>query len=245
MSPSVRALKRLLKKVVYAAGLDIRRLSPSSNADFQLLKALQSFEVDLVLDVGANVGQFAAKMREVGYCGRIVSFEPLTAAHAQLLRAAEGDMSWHVHSRAAIGDTDGITRINIAGNSVSSSLLPMTDKHRSAASISAYVGAEDVPVRRLDSIAHEYIGGGKTVFLKIDAQGFEWQILDGASATLPRLRGILCELSLVPLYEGQRLWSEVIDRLEGEGFTLWSILKGFTDSHDGRTLQVNAVFFRT
>jgi FkbM family methyltransferase len=220
-------------------------LSPSSNPDFQLLKALNRFEVDVILDVGANVGQFAAKMRELGYRGQIVSFEPLSAAHSELLRVASGDARWHVHPRTAIGDTDGITHINIAGNSVSSSLLPMTDRHRSAAIKSAYVGTESVPVHRLDSIAHEYMGDREAVFLKIDTQGFEWRILDGASATLPRLRGILCELSLVPLYEGQRLWLDVISRLESAGFTLWSILKGFTDARDGRTLQVNAVFFRT
>lgn len=237
--------KTLLRKIVNIAGYDIYRSTPSSNPDLQLSKALSSFNVDLILDVGANVGQFALKMREVGYRGTIVSFEPLSAAHARLSQAAAHDPRWRVHPRVAIGDMDGATEINIAGNSVSSSLLPMTDTHRIAAAGSGYVGAESVSVRCLDTVAPEYVEKGTTTFLKIDAQGFEWRILNGASATLPHIRGILCELSLVPLYEGQHLWRDVIERLEAAGFKFWAILKGFTDVRDGRTLQINGVFFRT
>lgn len=245
MSPTLATpFKRLLRRALNSAGFDFHRWTPLSNPDLQLWQALQVFQIDLILDVGANVGQFAAKMRQVGYRGTIVSFEPLSAAHAKLSEAAAHDTDWHVHSRVAVGATDGAAEINIAANSVSSSLLPMTNIHQSAAAGSGYVGAESVAVRRLDSVAPEYLARAKAVFLKIDAQGFEWQILDGASATLPCVQGILCELSLVPLYEGQRLWMEVIERLEAQGFKLWSLLKGFTDTRDGRTLQVNAVFFR-
>ena len=81
-------------------------------------------------------------------------------------------------------------------------------------------------------------------FLKIDTQGYEWQVLDGARESLSQCQGVLCELSLVPLYEGQCLWMEMIQRLESGGFTLWSIQKGFTDLRDGRTLQVDAIFLR-
>ena len=76
------------------------------------------------------------------------------------------------------------------------------------------------------------------------AQGFEWQVLDGARDTMPHIKGILVELSLVPLYEGQHLWREVIDRLEAAGFTLWAFKPVFTDQATGRTLQVDGVFYR-
>lgn len=237
-------VRTLLRKLANRAGYDVYRSTVSSNPDLQLSKVLDSFRIDLILDVGANVGQFASKMREVGYRGAIVSFEPLSAAHAMLSRSAAEDPRWQVHPRVAIGDVDGTTEIHIAQNSVSSSLLPMTDTHRDAAINSAYVGAESVPVRRLDSVAREYMSNASATFLKIDAQGFEWRILNGASETLPHVRGVLCELSLVPLYEGQHLWRDLIDRFEASGLKLWAILKGFTDVRDGRTLQINAVFFR-
>lgn len=237
-------LKTLIKNAVHKIGFDLHRLTPSSNPSFQLLKALNRFDVDLVLDVGANIGQFASELRSVGYKGILVSFEPLSAAHTALSQASRHDPKWLVHPRSAIGDYDGEIEINIAGNSVSSSLLPMTELHSSAAKDSAYVGVESVPLRQLDSVAPAYLAESRKPFLKIDTQGFEWQVVDGAVAILPEISGILCELSLVPLYEGQRLWMEMIQRLESEGFTLWSIQKGFTDPRGGRTLQVDAIFFR-
>lgn len=236
--------KTNIKRLINLTGFDLHRLTPASNPSFQLLKALNRFEVDLVLDVGANVGQFVSELRSVGYKGNLVSFEPLSAAHNALSEAARRDPKWHVHPRGAIGDYDGEIEINIAGNSVSSSVLPMMESHSSAADGSAYVGVESVPIRRLDSVAPEYLAKSRRPFLKIDTQGFEWQVLDGARETLPHVQGVHCELSLVTLYDGQHLWEEMIERLKQEGFTLWSIQKGFTDPRDGRTLQVDAIFFR-
>jgi FkbM family methyltransferase len=235
---------KIIKSLIHALGFDFYLLPPSSNPAFQLLKALDRFEVDVVLDVGANLGQFAAELRSVGYRGELVSFEPLSAEHHALSKAASRDSKWHVHERGAIGDHDGEIKINIAGNSFSSSVLPMLESHSSAAEGSAYVGAEMVPIFKLDTVAPGYLEKSRCPFLKIDTQGFESQVLDGACEILPGMRGVLCELSLVPLYEGQQLWMDMIRRLEGEGFTLWSIQKGFADPRDGRTLQVDATFFR-
>ena len=240
----MKTAKKLLRWFINGIGFDLHRLSPGSSPAFQLLKGLERFEVDLVFDVGANVGQFASELRSVGYKGNLVSFEPLSAAHTALSEAAGRDPKWRVHPRSAIGDYDGEIEINIAGNSVSSSVLPMMESHFSAAEGSAYVGVESVPFCRLDSVAPKYLAKSRQPFLKIDTQGLEWQVLDGAVATLPKIHGVLCELSLVPLYEGQRLWMDMIQRLESEGFTLWSIQKGFTDPRDGRTLPVDAIFFR-
>jgi hypothetical protein len=82
------------------------------------------------------------------------------------------------------------------------------------------------------------------MLLKIDTQGSDWEVLEGAQKTLPLVHGAYCELSTVSLYEGQRLWLDMIDRLSKEGFTLWSIQRGFTDRQDGRMLQADAAFFR-
>lgn len=232
-------IKNAVRQLFNAGGFDLHR----SNSR-QLCRALNQFGVDLVLDVGANVGQFASGLRSAGYQGEIVSFEPLSFAWQTLEDAASHDARWQVHLRSAIGDHDGECMINIAGNSVSSSVLPMMESHSSAAEGSAYVGSEPVPIFKLDSVAPKYLENAHRPFLKIDTQGFEWQVLDGAGETLPLVQGILCELSLVPLYESQRLWMDIIRRLENDGFALWSIHRGFTDSRDGRLLQIDATFFR-
>ena len=103
---------------------------------------------------------------------------------------------------------------------------------------------ETAPLITLDSVAPPYLEGAKAPFLKIDTQGYEWQVLDGAHATLPKVRGIQMELSLVPLYEGQRLWRECIERLEAEGFVVWALQPVFVDPANGRTLQWDGLFFR-
>jgi hypothetical protein len=98
--------------------------------------------------------------------------------------------------------------------------------------------------KKLDDIAGQYLKDARAPFLKIDSQGFEWHVLDGARDILPRIKGILVELSLVPLYDGQHLWRDVIDRLEAEGFTLWAFKPVFSDYKQGRTLQLDGIFYR-
>jgi FkbM family methyltransferase len=240
----MKSVKSAIKKVFRKFGLEIHRYTPGVSPAAQIIASLRKFEIDLVLDVGANQGQFASEIRSGGYAGNIISFEPLSKAHVALQQASKGDAKWYVHPRCALADRNGEVEINIAGNSVSSSLLPMLDSHLSAAPPSAYVGRESVPLLTLDSIAPDFVAKFRKPFLKIDTQGFEWEVLDGAKSILPQMHGVLIELSLLPLYEGQHLWQEMIGRLERDGFFLWALQPGFTDPHNGRTLQVDGVFFR-
>lgn len=237
-------MKKFVRELTRSFGVEITRYRPSNSAAAQLAKALEISGIDVVFDVGANEGQFAKGIREYGYTGKIVSFEPLTAARERLSLLAGRDPNWIVHDQSAIGDLDGEIEIHIAGNSVSSSVLPMLESHSSAAVGSAYVASERVPICRLDSIESRYLAPETSLFIKIDTQGFEWQVLDGANGTLKRANGVLCELSLVPLYDGQRLWRDIIDRLDDEGFMLWALQKGFTDSSTGQSLQIDGIFLR-
>lgn len=237
-------MKQLLKTLIRATGYDLHRHTPSSSHASQLSFALLNHNIDLVFDVGANTGQFGRVLRANGYNSTIVSFEPLSEAHAKLLHQASTDKAWHIFERCAIGDFTGSVDINIAGNSVSSSLLPMLEAHSSAASGSAYVGQERTAIWTLDAIAESYLARCHNPFIKIDTQGFEWQVLDGAPNTLRHARGVLVELSLVPLYKGQYLLRDMIERLEQLGFSLFCIQPGFTDPRSGQTLQVDGVFFR-
>lgn len=238
-------MKKLLKRLIHNFGYDLHRLDLSSRPENQLYKSLQKFDIDFIFDIGANEGQFVSEIRDVGYKGKIVSFEPLSNAHIKITELAQKDSNWSVHERSAIGNYDGEVDINISGNSVSSSVLPMMDAHALAAQNSTYIGNEKASITRLDSIATQYLNPTNRVFIKIDTQGFEWQVLNGATETLRNATGVLCELSLVTLYEGQKLWMDMLKRFEDEGFTVWSILRGFTDQRDGRSLQINVIFYRT
>lgn len=237
-------MKRIIRKIFNKFNLDIHKLNPQSDSISQILKAISVVNTNLIFDIGANIGQFSTELKARGYRGKIVSFEPLTSARDKLIKEASKDSNWIVHKRAAIGNRSGIVEINVANNSVSSSILPMLNSHTKAAPDSVYVQKEKVPIITLDSVYSEYIHQTSNLFLKLDTQGYESFVLDGALKTLDKANGILCELSLMPLYEEQVLWRDIIERLERNGFILWSLLKGFTDSHNGRSLQVDAVFLR-
>jgi FkbM family methyltransferase len=195
-----------------------------------------------VLDVGAARGGYATELREFGYTGRIVSFEPLAAAHADLVRAAASDPRWETR-HTALGDTTGRQEIHVASNSDSSSLLPMADQHRASSPDIQMVGTETIEVSRLDDVAADVLGEARTPFLKIDTQGFERAVLEGAETTVPRLVGLQLELSFVTLYEGGMLADEAISWAYDHGFVLVGLDQGFTDP-GGAVLQADGVFLR-
>lgn len=240
----VSRFKEMVKSAIRRSGYELTLRTPATDPFLQLLQVIRSQSIDTVIDVGANSGQFASTLRFCGFQGDILSFEPLPDAYRKLERVSSADSRWRIHDRCAVGDTTGSAVINVAGNSVSSSLLPMTEAHSSAASESRYVDTLAVPVIRLDEVAEDYALGSSRCLLKIDAQGFEWQVLDGARITLGSCQAVICELSLVHLYEGQRLWLDVIERFSQSGFVLWALQRGFVDKATGRSLQMDGIFVR-
>lgn len=238
------AIEKLIRRAANGLGIDLSRYRPKATSTGRLCQMLVRHHVDLVIDVGANIGQFAQSLRQFGYAGPIVSFEPLEAAHAELRRKSKRDNVWEIAAPLALGDHDGEVEIHVAGNSVSSSVLDMLDAHASAAPGSAYTGSQRTPLRKLDTVITEYLKPNTTPFLKIDTQGYEDRILDGAAELLTRTRGLQLELSFVPLYQGQQLFDELMERLNALGFSIWAIWPGFHDPESGRMLQVDAVFFR-
>jgi FkbM family methyltransferase len=206
---------------------------------------LHQHGIDTILDVGANEGQYALSLRDLGFTGRIISFEPLATAYQRLQRSAAKDKLWIVPSRMALGNQEGQVQIHIASNGgASSSLLGMLDAHRRAAPEVEYVGSEMVPIARLDAVAEQFLGTARNIFLKIDAQGFELPVLQGSGELLRRITGAQLELSLVALYEGQALFSELLDWMREAGFSIWGIFPGIADNSSGRLLQTDVVFFR-
>jgi FkbM family methyltransferase len=206
-------------------------------------RLLASRAVTLLLDVGANAGQFAEKVRATGYRGRIVSFEPLSGAYADLSRASATDPSWDAR-RVALGDQDGTVDINVAGNLTSSSLLPMGDRHLRSAPESAYVGTEGVPAARLDTVWDELARPGDRVWLKLDVQGYELHVLRGAERVLDRVDVVQAEMALQHLYEGDSSWRELVEWLEVRGFRLAGLEAGFEDPESGELLQADGIFVR-
>jgi len=110
----------------------------------------------------------------------------------------------------------GQASITIGRNLASRSILPITGHHKAAAPESAYVGSEEIEVRRRDGVRHLFLQAATAPFLKIDTQGYENQVLAGASTLLPRQQGVQLELSPQELYDDQVMWRELIATLRAQ-----------------------------
>lgn len=236
-------VRALLKRLVRKTGFDVVRYNARSSPVARRLRLFQQYGIDLVFDVGANTGGYALDLRSTGYRGRIVSFEPLSSAFAQLEARAGRDPKWEV-VQAGLGREPGRKTIHVARNSESSSFLEMRPRHVEAYPQAAYVGAEDVVIDRLDDVFPRYYRRGEQVYLKIDTQGYERHVLYGAQASLPSITGVQLEMSLVPLYEGEPRLVDLVTYLEERGFALMSLEPVIEDPTTGQLLQVDGLFFR-
>lgn len=238
-------MKKLVKRILRSVGYDICKYRPATTLETLVAHVANSRSIGTIVDVGANAGQFAQLLRAEGYNGRILSIEPLAEAHAELSRLAANDPNWFVLDRMALGAEDGEIEINRSQNLVSSSILPMCPEHTRSAPDSSYESKERVPIRRLDSILPEWLKTpGESVLLKMDVQGYEDRVLDGAEGVLAHINGIQTECSTLPLYENQLLYQAMLDRLCSMGFELYALWGGHNDRRTGRMLQFDVLMMR-
>jgi FkbM family methyltransferase len=228
-----------LRPLVNRTGYDVVKVE----FKHRFVPALHAHGIGAALDIGANVGQFGVALRRAGFSGTIVSVEPLHAAHAALSARAASDPGWLVE-RAAVSSAPGTISINVAGNSVSSSVLPMAERHARAAPQSRYVATEQVRATTVDDLVERHRLDPPRTLLKIDVQGYEQAVLDGARHSLGGFGAVRLELSLAELYEGQKLLPEMVQYLLGVGLELWSLEPGFRDPATGRLLQLDGLFLR-
>ena len=225
--------------------LKVMQIKEWPNKDIKRrVQLLNSFKINTVLDIGASIGQYGHYMRTFGYKGKIISFEPLREPYKKLQKMSAGDRNWTTVP-IALGDTDGEAEINVAGNSYSSSIMEMTTAHTDVAPHAAYVGKEKISISRLDTIFNDYYREEDRVFMKIDTQGFEKNVLEGAERSLEKIIGIQVEMSLVPLYKGGMLMVDMIQYLNQKGFTLFALENGFSNKRSGQVLQADGLFFKT
>ena len=206
-------------------------------------KLLMHYQIDVVLDVGANIGQFGSELRNIGYMGKIISFEPTSDAFEKLKKNAKGDNLWQIHNYS-LGEFDGDTTINISRNSVSSSILKNLPQLTESAPDAIYVGTENIIVKKLDTIFDELQLDGKNIFLKIDTQGYEDMVITGANESLEKIVGLQVEMALTPTYENSVSFHDLSQKLINKGFKILSIESGYYDKSTGTLLEVDGVFYK-
>ncbi|MEQ8964507.1 MAG: FkbM family methyltransferase [Azospirillaceae bacterium] len=233
--------RKIRNTLISTASYDLVPFQPATHPDARIAAIVNSENIDTCIDIGASAGGYAKRLRRIGYDGRIISFEPLKDSFYELSKVAKKDDRWVVFN-TALGNTEGVASINVSENKASSSFLDMLPAHFKAAPDSKYLGQETVSITTLDSVFRDIVGTDDRVFLKIDSQGFEYNILQGASRVIREIRLIQMELSLTPLYAGETLFYDMLKIMNELSFLLISIEPGFTDVKSGHVLQVDCVF---
>lgn len=200
----------------------------------------QSIQNPILFDVGANVGQFAIDMINTGFAGKIYSYEPVTNTWIKLLKKANKSRSWFVIN-CALGSVNGFSQINVSANAgLSSSFLGMAALHSESFPNSIYVTKENVEVRTLDFEISRLQLDPREIILKIDVQGFESKVIEGGSASIPKIPFCFIEISLVSLYEEEKLFLPLLHQLEVLGHQVIDVFPGTRDSN-GKLLQVDVL----
>lgn len=231
----IQTLKYRLWRAAHKIGLDVYPVDFRNSVQSYLKHILKTNSIDCVWDIGANTGQYAIMLRNIGFCGDILSFEPIPSTWNELRRNAASDLRWNVFQRCAVGLNEGLSSMNVTADSVSSSLfrpINMTD----------VVGTAEVIVERLDSIIDKVLPSTSSL-LKLDCQGGEYNIILSAGEKIRRFSYVQMETSIYPLYEGERTLFELSELMHTLGFDVAFIFPGIIDERD-RMVQAELFFKR-
>ena len=241
-----RALKAVIQKAARAVGLHVGRYPPVDSLAYHLQVLLRELEIDCVLDVGAHQGEFAGFLRELDYAGEIISFEPVQTSFETLTRARASDKRWRGHN-VALGAEDGSLEMNIYAGSVFNSFLkPATNGTTRFRDDTQSVRVEQVPVRRLEAVIDEIFAARPSarIFLKMDTQGFDLQVVRGAGRRIEAIRALQTELAARPTYDGMPLLPEALAELDRLGFALTGIFPVARELDHLRVIEFDCVMCR-
>lgn len=187
----------------------------------RLKKIFAEYFIDCVIDVGANVGQYAKFLREkVGYKGLIISFEPEPDNFKKLLVSSRHDDRWVVFNDA-LGSQEGELCLNVmeAGD-LNSFLQPNHDDTDELEKLNVIKSIIKVPVKKLDDLMHNFIEDNdiRNVFLKLDTQGFDLEVFKGALHSLDVIKGVQTEVSVLPIYMNMPSFDDSLKLFRKNGF---------------------------
>lgn len=215
-------LRYAIRQAARARGYEVVQLRPgcSLSAQFSLLERRHG--INCVLDVGAHTGEFGLFLRQNGYRGHLISFEPSRESFELLRSTARRDPRWHVY-QVALGAHAEQREMHIANATVFNSFLAPSDYGVAACDHGIQTHhTELIEVVRLDEIFADVRtrSMGDAYYLKMDTQGWDLEVVNGATRVLNLIPGLQSEVSIRPLYEGMPTYLESLARLRELGYEL-------------------------
>ncbi len=228
--------KSCLRRTFNLCGLDVKKIR------FKPYQWLQDKNINTILDIGANTGQFAKQFNKLLPDAKIYSFEPLEICYNKLMENM-GDVSQFQAFNIALGDINGETNIYKNDYTPSSSLLPIGQIHKEAFPFTKNVTAETIKIRRLDDALGE-LDITDNILVKIDVQGTEDKVILGGEVFLRKASIIILETSFQALYEGQILFDGIYDLLREKGFAYAGSEHTLRNPQNGSILQNDSIFIK-
>lgn len=234
-------IKRLFRSSSTARALNewIVKFERMRESPFRtIVSEIDKANISVILDVGANIGQFGVDIRRYGYKGQIVSYEPVEEIFASLIKTSSKHQPWNAF-QLGLGSIESTELINVSGNSgLSSSLLKMKPVHVENFPDSKVVYSETIQISTVDTQLSNLGFSPENVFLKIDVQGFESSVLRGAAISLSKIPLCFLEVSLIPLYEEEVTLLPILNYLQNSGHEVINIFQGIRGKN-GRLLQLD------
>ncbi len=242
-------LRRLRTVFNDKTGLDVIKVSGAHTLPNALKKLINETSIDLVLDIGANEGQFSGSLIDLGFKGKVISLEPVSNAYKVLKEKSSGNKNWSIHQLAA-GDKNELLDIKVSKFNVFSSFLERSNFTKANWGNSDVVTTEKVEtVRIIDFIKKlDLINRKKNIFLKIDVQGYEDKVIEGTlceEGNIPKdISTIMIETSLKRTYENELLHAEIDQLLSSLGFSL-AFIYPVTRASDLSLNQLDCIYIRS
>jgi FkbM family methyltransferase len=210
---------------------------------------LRAFAIDCVFDVGANVGQYGATLRDIGFSGLIISFEPNPAAFAALQETSSKDNNW-IALNIALDETKKTATFNVMVNSEFSSLNEpdhsATAQFHALNAVSQRISVETETLDNLFGSLKEQHGFSRP-FLKMDTQGHDLKVIRGAEAVLKNFIGLQSELSFTQIYADQPSAFEALGHYTSKNFQLTALVQNnhgyFPNLNEIDCIMYNRAFF--
>ena len=214
--------------------------------DTLLSHLIDRLDIDLVLDIGANRGQFAHRLRKLGYSGEMLSFEPIKNVFKKLSLASTKDDQWHVF-HCALGAKTSSTKMSVTAITELASLYPMhTDAQTYYGKGSQISGEEKVNISTVDAVLTERVPNWqkKRIFLKMDTQGYDVEVFNGCKKTLETVAFLSSEISASPMYQTMPNYLDALKVYEDSGFRLTGIYPESRFQNSPLIIDMNAIMVR-
>jgi FkbM family methyltransferase len=237
-------LVKIIKATVHFIGFDVRWRNVRSSEDLLLKAIIKKFNIQTIIDVGANEGQYAEELLAHGFNGKIYSFEPIPSVFEKMKTKSRKNTSQWIMINRGLGSEEAELPINVSANFASSSLYQVGEKSLAAEPATRTTHQEKVKITTLDSYFSKQSFFDKEVMLKLDVQGFELEALKGAVKHLENIKVVQVELSFTEVYKSAPLYLDIINFLKQYNFELFTFFPVFVDSGSGRMLQADGLFIK-